>query len=222
LANEQVRTEGVHGSETAAEPLCNVAECPAELQGILKYDSGSPDHKTATPCGIEQNCEPEASRALVPVVQEPSVGSSFGVKLNTQERDHDDEEAACDWQSLISGTTDLFIFDSPNDATSLKGPFQKSLAEETSVFASLLSRFPPDDANEMQNSHHAGPVSYNEAHEAMNQSALPSETSELKQMHHLPDNLPISSHNGCLSGDCGEKSGNEVCLHYLCTCKCII
>ncbi|KAJ8426323.1 hypothetical protein Cgig2_009359 [Carnegiea gigantea] len=209
LANEQVGNEGVSGSEGTVEPPCNVAESPAELQRMLKYDSGSPDHKIAASCGIEQNCEAEAPRALVPFVQEPSLGGSFGAKLNSQERDHDNEEASCDWQSLISGTTDLFIFDSPNDAATLKGPFQKSLEEETSVFGSLLSRFPRDDGINMQTSHHAGPVGYNEAHETMNQSALPSETSDLKQTDHLPENVPISSLNGCLSGDSGENSGNE-------------
>lgn len=205
LTNEQFRGERASGSEAAADPetLCEVSECPTELQSKLKYDSGSPGCENATSCGIEQNCEPKAAGALVPFASERSFGGSFGAKLSSQEREHLNEEATC-W-SLISS----IVFDSPNDPATLKGSFQKSIEEEANVFASLLSRFPPIDVNDPQNSHHTGPVNYNEVHEPMNQSALPVETGELTQADQEPENLSISSLNGCLSGDSGEKSGNE-------------
>lgn len=204
----QVRGETASGSEDSAKPLEENTDCAKELPRVLKYDIGSPRCKTAvTSSGNETNCEPDASAALVQYVQEPSVRGSFGTELNSQVMNHDNEET-CDWQSLISGSSDLFIFDSPNIATS-KESVQKSEEKETNVFTSLLSRFPHDEAFSMQTTLHDGSSNCNEAYESIENSTQPTEAPELKQMEQPPETLEISSVNELLCGDSVGKKGKQ-------------
>ncbi|KAK9725507.1 hypothetical protein RND81_05G149000 [Saponaria officinalis] len=193
----------VGGDNGSTEPLCEVSELPR----VLTYDSGSPNYRTAASSSVA--CVPDSSTAIVPFVQDPSISGTFGTEINTQEINHDNDETSCDWESLISGNNNLFVFDSPNDAETLKGPFRKSLEEETNVYASLLSRFTSDEANDVKSSCHATVGSCNEAHDIACQSTQPTETSELKHFDQPPEDLRISSVNGYFSVEIGDKPGNE-------------
>lgn len=195
LADGQVRGEGGSGSEGSAKPPEEVSDCATELPRELKYDSGSPC-KTVTSSGNETRCEADTSAALVQYVQEPSIRASLGKEVNDQETRHDNEEAACDWQSLISVSSDLFIFDSPNVIETSKGSLRKSLEVETNVFTSLLSRFPSEQAYDLQN-------------ETTELSTQPTEATELKEIDQPSENLDISCVNEFFAGDSVEKQGKE-------------
>lgn len=203
MENEQVTGEAASGGESSAKPLEDGSECAEELPRVLIHDSGSPRCKTVASSGTETICEPSTSAAFVQYVGKPSIQGSFGTELNSQEMNHDNEEASGDWQSLIANSSDLFIFDSPNDVATSKGSLRKS-QDETNVYASLLSRFPADDAYGMLNSRPVGSSSYNEVH--IEHSTQPTEAIELKQMDQPSENPEISSANEFFPG---EKPGKE-------------
>ncbi|XP_021716961.1 protein tesmin/TSO1-like CXC 2 isoform X1 [Chenopodium quinoa] len=204
LPNVQIRGEGGEGS---AKPLEDASDCATELPRELKYDSGSPRHcKAVNSCGNETGCEPNTSAALIQFIQEPSVRGTFDTESNAKETNHDNEEEGCDWQSLISGSSDLFIFDSPNVTETSKGSLQKSQEEETNVFASLLARFPSEQAYDLQTSLQVGSASCLEAHETREQSTQPTEATELNQIDQPSENLESASVNEFFSG---EKPGKQ-------------
>ncbi|XP_074307191.1 protein tesmin/TSO1-like CXC 2 [Silene latifolia] len=189
--------EGVPCNESSTEPLCGLSD-----PRPLTYDCGSPDYRKAGSSIMT------SSMALVPFVPGPSTRGSFGAEIKSPEVNHDNEETGCDWESLISCSTNLFVFDSPNDTETRKGPFRKSLEEETNVYASLLSRFQSDDANGVQASCQATSASYNEVHETMGLSTQPTEN-ELQQFDQPPEDLVITNVNEYFAGETGEKPGNK-------------
>ncbi|KAL9240824.1 hypothetical protein vseg_015001 [Gypsophila vaccaria] len=193
----------VDGDKGDVEPLCDVTELPR----VLTYDSGSPDYRKAASSSVTD--EAVSSMAIVPFVQDPSVRGSFGTEINSQEINHDNEETSCDWESLIACNNNLFVFDSPNGAETLKGPFRKSLEEETNVYASLLSRFTSDEANNVKSSCHATLGTCNEAHDIACQSTQPTEAGELNHFDQPPEDLRNSNVNEYFSVEIGDKPGNE-------------
>ncbi|KAL2922647.1 CRC domain-containing protein TSO1 [Bienertia sinuspersici] len=202
---EQDRGEAVSGNESSAKPLEDASEREEELPRVLKYDSGSPCRMTVTSSCMETNCEPDTSAALVQLLEEPSVKGSFGTKSNSQDMSCDNEEAT-DWQSLVSGSSDLLMFDSPKDVPTSKGSLKKSQEEETNVYASLMSRFPAGHTNGLLNSLPVGSSGCNEAYETVEHSTQTTEATELK---HVSENMDISSVDEFFLGDSGEKSGKE-------------
>lgn len=216
LPDVQVRGEEGSGSEGSAKPLEDTSDCATELPRELKYDSGSPRCKAVTSSSSDTRCETNTSTALIQFVQESSIQGSFQTELNSQEVKDGNEEEACDWQSLISGSSDLFIFDSPNVTETSKGSLQKSQQqEETNVFASLLARFPTEQAYHLQNSLQLGSTGCNEALETAQHSTQPTEETELQQTDQPSENLEITSVNEFFPTDSGEKPGKQVRKLYL-------
>ncbi|KAK8585680.1 hypothetical protein V6N13_050653 [Hibiscus sabdariffa] len=137
-----------------------------ELPQTLKYDCGSPDCDPAS-CVIETNSVSEStctSLAIVPFVQEDSQkGLSDGVEVQessekglsdgvevaaTFQIERKRETLGSEWESLISETSDLLIFNSPNDSEAFRGVIQKSLDPGTTFCPTLISQFPQDDIND--------------------------------------------------------------------------
>ncbi|XP_047318623.1 protein tesmin/TSO1-like CXC 2 [Impatiens glandulifera] len=67
--------------------------------------------------------------AIVPFAQEMSGIDvcAKGLNISRGKQVQHNEEAGCDWKSLISDSADLLIFDSPNEARTINTPFLKSL-----------------------------------------------------------------------------------------------
>ena len=122
---------------------------------------------------------------------------------------NENEETSCDWQSLIDKNSDLFVFNSPNDVASSNGPLRKSQQEEANVSASLLARFPTDQAYG-QSSLHVESCSYNDSLEIIEHSTQPTGAAEPRQTDETTKNMEISSVNEFLSGDSRENAKIEV------------
>ncbi|GMI64229.1 TESMIN/TSO1-LIKE CXC 2, TESMIN/TSO1-like CXC 2 [Hibiscus trionum] len=123
-----------------------------ELPQTSKYVCGSSKCDPA-PCVIEMNCVSEStctSLAIVPFVQEASQkGLCDGVEVAaTFQIEQNRETIGCEWENLISDTSDLLIFNSPNDSEAFRDAIQKSLEPGTRFFSTLISQFPEDDINE--------------------------------------------------------------------------
>ncbi|GMH08459.1 hypothetical protein Nepgr_010299 [Nepenthes gracilis] len=205
---ENSTSQEVQGSGLSLEPLCDVSKLAIELPTAMKYECGSPDTKKDVPSSSETNCELGTS-GLVPFIKEPSRRGSFGAQLNSQEMEENKDGISCDWESLISDATDLFVFDSPNDSESLKELTQRTLDEEKSFFASLLSRFPQDDVNNQRNPYPPGSTNSDDRQETKDQFNQPAEVNVQKLIGLAQDNLPSTSMNDFFTDDLNEKSENE-------------
>lgn len=202
-----VSAEGCSGGEGSAKPLKASSECAPEPQAVLTADNGS--HcmsKPASSSGNDTLCEADTSLAIVPFIQDPSARSSFDTELNMN---NDNEEVGCDWQSLIACSSDLFIFDSPDVIAPSKGSLQKSQEEETNVFDSLLSRFPSNQAYDMQHLVPVNSIKYDEIHEIVQHSTQPTVETEMQQIDQVSENHDFST-NEFLSGESGPEPGKEV------------
>ncbi|GAB4851050.1 hypothetical protein Ancab_030348 [Ancistrocladus abbreviatus] len=196
-AGQAAQSAGISSSEGSIEPQLEI-----ELPRALKYHSGSPDCSTVVPSGSETNCEPGTS-ALVPFVEEPFRRCSFGAELNSQGTEENKEGTSCDWESLISDATDLLVFDSPNDAASLKGSFQKQLDSEGGFFTSLLPRFPQDDTSDQQSAYHLG----------SDQLSQSTEGCGLEQIHQPTYNLHRGMRRRCLVFEIpGARKNSDHCI----------
>lgn len=147
--------------EVSVEPHGEGSKFVIELPRTLKYDCGSPDDCVSTPSGVEADFALELvdpPSAVVPHVQEaPEKDSSDG---ETQYHDmclseRKNDVTVCDWESLISDTADILIFNSPNRTEAYRGLIQNSLEPATRFCTSL--------AAELDNEHHmqiVEPVSF--------------------------------------------------------------
>lgn len=136
--------QGVSLGETSFEMPNEPSSIAIGLPQTLKYDCGSPDCD-ATPCVIETTCVSNTSLAIVPFVQEASEkGLSDGVEVGcTFQVEQKRDTIGSEWESLISDTSDILIFNSPNDSEAFRGVIQKSLDPGV-----LISQFSQDDINE--------------------------------------------------------------------------
>lgn len=208
LVNVQLRGEGASGSENSCKAIEDSSECATEPPKVLTYDSGSSYCNTLTFFGRETQSNTNILTAIQ-FVQEPSGRDSFETELKSQVVNNENEETSCDWQSLIDNNSDLFVFNSPNDVASSNGPLRKSQHEEANVSASLLARFPTDQAYG-QSSLHVDSCSYNDSLENIEHSTQPTGAAEPRQIDETTKNMEISSVNEFLSGDSRENPKIEV------------
>lgn len=140
--------------EVSVEPHGEGSKFVIELPRTLKYDCGSPADCVSTPSGVEADFTLELvdpPSAVVPHVQEaPEKDSSDG---ETQYHDmclseRKNDVTVCDWESLISDSADILIFNSPNRTESYRGLIQNSLEPATRFCTSLAAEL--NDEHHMQ------------------------------------------------------------------------
>ncbi|XP_011073450.1 protein tesmin/TSO1-like CXC 2 isoform X3 [Sesamum indicum] len=126
---------GASNGQVAGEPSCEFAE-------NFQYDRDSLKAKHVE----EHACN---SSTLVPLVEKTSLRQLYGGEVNLEavsQIDQHKEAASCDWESLISDTSDLLNLESPNNTES----FEKSVDPATTFYRSIK--------NAMQNMHSICPV----------------------------------------------------------------
>lgn len=134
-------TDDVHELSTEQSNAAN------QLLLSLKYD-----------CDSSQENESEIgdmSASLVPYVQaDPEKGTCEGDMDvgGTSQIEQNKETTGCDWDKLISDSMDLLVYDSPNEAKTLEGPFGNSMDQGTSFCTSLMSPSGNDDIDDAKNS----------------------------------------------------------------------
>ncbi|EXB51136.1 hypothetical protein L484_009100 [Morus notabilis] len=204
---------GVDIGAVSVDPHNEGSKFVIELPHTLKYDCGSPDDCVSTPCGVEADfalklVDPSAS--LDPHVQEVrEKGSSDGEtqyhEMCLSERKIDG--AVCDWESLISDTADILIFNSPNGSEAFKGLIQNSLEPVTRYCSSLAV-----ELSGINNEHHmqiVDPVSSEQQN-----GEVPS--SEIRDCSRLKD-----IGQTCMASDPGETKDNEAETYVAFSCKSV-
>lgn len=136
------------GATDDAHELSTEQSNPAnQLLLSLKYDCDSPQENESE-IG-------DMSASLVPYVQaEPEKGTCEGDMHvgGTSQIEQNKETTGCDWDKLISDSMDLLVYDSPNDAKTLEGPFGNSMDRGTSFCTSLMSPLVNDEVDDAKNS----------------------------------------------------------------------
>lgn len=197
-----------------------------ELPRALKYDCGSPGSKP-TPCGIETNCASElasTSAPVVPFVQEASDNVSSEGQVNSQgmcQMEQKKEMAGCDWESLISDTADLLIFNFPNDSGAFKGLIQKSL-DPGARYTSVSPGFPQINFSGEPRMQAIDPVGSDQQHEMEDPSTQLGESSIVNEINRAQDS-PNDDLDECLTCDPCEKVGMNIpvsCKVKVATCFC--
>ncbi|KAK3190114.1 hypothetical protein Dsin_029675 [Dipteronia sinensis] len=207
---------GVSIEEDSVEPSSD-SKFVIELPRALKYDCGSPGC-SSTPCSvIEANYVSEqagTSASVVPFVEKDSENGSFEDEVHLQgasQIGQKKEEVGCDWESLISDAQDLLIFHYPNESEAFKGLIQKSMDPGARFCTSLVTQFSQNDLSGEPELQMVDSVGCSQQHEMMEgRSAQPGETSELKEINEIEDNLANDDLNNCLTGNPSEDVGDEV------------
>ncbi|KAK0607136.1 hypothetical protein LWI29_009982 [Acer saccharum] len=216
---------GVSIEEDSVEPSSD-SKFVIELPRALKYDCGSPGCNS-TPCSvIEANCVSEqagTSASVVPFVEKDSENGSFEDEVHLQgasQIEQKKEEVGCDWESLISDAQDLLIFNYHNESEAFKGLIQKSMDPGERFCTSLVTQFSQNDLSGEPKLQMVDSVGYSQQHEMMEgRSAQPGETSELKEINEIEDNLANDDLNNCLTGNPSENVGDEVGVCVQDACK---
>ncbi|XVE81656.1 hypothetical protein DITRI_Ditri15bG0082600 [Diplodiscus trichospermus] len=189
---------GVSLGEASLELPNETSRFAIELPRTLKYDCGSPNCDPA-PCVIETNSGSDptcTSLSIVPILQESSGKglSDGGVEVaSICQIEQKREPVACDWEGLISDTTDLLIFDSPNDSEAFRDVIQKSLDPGTRFCPTLISQFPQNYINEVSQT----TVDSNEHEDPSLQTG---EAGELKDINHAHGDFDNTSVTKCVAG----------------------
>lgn len=218
---------GVSIEEDSVEPSSD-SKFVIELPRALKYDCGSPGCNS-TPCSvIGANCVSEqagTSASVVPFVEKDSENGSFEDEVHLQDAsqiEQKKEEVGCDWESLISDAQDLLIFNYQNESEAFKGLIQKSMDPGERFCTSLVTQFSQNDLSGEPKLQMVDSVGCSQQHEMMEgRSAQPGETSELKEINEIEDNLANDDLNNCLTGNPSENVGDEVgvCVPDACKVK---
>ncbi|KAK2647077.1 hypothetical protein Ddye_022272 [Dipteronia dyeriana] len=216
---------GVSIEEDSVEPSGD-SKFVIELPRALKYDCGSPGC-SSTPCSvIEANCVSEqagTSASVVPFVEKDSENGSFEDEVHLQgasQIEQKKEEVGCDWESLISDAQDLLIFHYPNESEAFKGLIQKSMDPGARFCTSLVTQFSQNDLSGEPKRQMVDSVGCSQHHEMMEGlSAQPGETSELKEINEIEDNLVNDDLNNCLTGNPSENVGDDVGVCVQAACK---
>ncbi|TXG72106.1 hypothetical protein EZV62_000685 [Acer yangbiense] len=208
---------GVSIEEDSVEPSSD-SKFVIELPRALKYDCGSPGCNS-TPCSvIEANCVSEqagTSASVVPFVEKDSENGSFEDEVHLQgasQIEQKKEEVGCDWESLISDAQDLLIFNYHNESEAFKGLIQKSMDPGERFCTSLVTRFSQNDLSGEPKLQMVDSVGCSQQHEMM-------ETSELKEINEIEDNLANDDLNNCLTGNPSENVNDEVGVCVQDACK---
>ncbi|EOY05757.1 hypothetical protein QUC31_016609 [Theobroma cacao] len=203
---------GVSLGEASLELPNEASRFAIELPRTLKYDCGSPNCDPA-PCVIETNCVSEsncASVSIVPFVQEASEKglSDGGVEVaGVCQIEQKRENIGCDWENLISDTADLLIFNSPNGSEAFRDVIQKSLDPDTRFCATLISRFPQNDINEVSET-----TIDSDKHK--DPSLQTGEAVELKEITHAHGNFENARLTNCMSGSLTDNVETGMCAPF--------
>lgn len=214
-AAEQLKHFDAKGSirVPSGEPLNESSKLAIELPQT--YDCRSPDRHLTSYRGIEADSVLEldvTSASLIPCNQDVSVNTSFQVDALQQGTcliEQKKEEAGCDWESLLSDTTELLIFDSPIEPEDFKGLIQKSQDHGETISSSILSHFLQDDADDLQNAQLVGPIDSSEQHTTEDPSTQPGEASELRDIDQTLEEFANTSLGKCLARNLSEKMDDE-------------
>ncbi|XP_057960299.1 protein tesmin/TSO1-like CXC 3 isoform X2 [Malania oleifera] len=189
-----------HGSPLGRAPFESDNEQPKlamELSQPLKFDCSSSDCNP-TSCSYVGADGGTAlagkSASLVSSVQEDSGKGSLEGEIHTQETyqtEHNREESRCDWESLISDTSDLLIFNLPNGAEAFQGPSQKS-----------VEPVPQDDITDF-------PKQLVGLASSAGQPEMDDPSSKMEEIDQTQASLTDASPNKCMSSHQTEKTDNE-------------
>ncbi|KAH7857773.1 hypothetical protein Vadar_016344 [Vaccinium darrowii] len=152
--NEQQQYLDRRNSIGEAEPTYECSELAIEVSRTLIYDCGSPDCSATPSNGIESKYVSElagTSSSALPSAQEASETGFLGNGVHLRGIsmiENNNEDAGRDWESLISGTSGLLIFDSPDEGDAFKGHFRKPLDSGTRSCSSLMLEFPLDGSTQ--------------------------------------------------------------------------
>lgn len=194
-----------------------------ELPRALKYDCGSPGCDP-NPCNIESNCMTEmasTSVSVVSFVQEASENGASEADVHLQrtcQMEQKNEVAGCDWESLISDTADLLIFNLPNDSEDFKGLMQKSL-DAGARYASVTPRFLQNDINGELIMEMIDPVGSDHQNGMEHQSTQPGETSILNEINRAQDISSNDDLDECFTADPSENGVTAVGMSNPVSCK---
>lgn len=126
------RNESADGEE-AAEPSYDCSKFVVDFD--KDYECASPNSNLRPGCGLEAKGMADyacTSSALVPLIREPSERVEVNMDVSTQ-IDQNKEATSCDWEHMISDTSDLLVFESPNDRDS----YNNSVDPGTSFYTSI-------------------------------------------------------------------------------------
>ncbi|KAL6971577.1 hypothetical protein U1Q18_031257, partial [Sarracenia purpurea var. burkii] len=182
--------------EASVEPTLECSKLAIEVSQPLNYDCVSDLAGT--------------SRSIVPFVHEVSKTSFEGGGMHLEvvrNSKQNKEEDGCDWESLISDDTNLFIFDSPNDAKAFKSPHQKPLDPGTRL-CTLVSECTHCETNNLQETQTIGSVG------VVNQESenpLPEEGEDchMKEIEASGDIFTGTSVNRCMNGEPSDLIDKE-------------
>ncbi|KAM1720557.1 hypothetical protein ACFX12_022207 [Malus domestica] len=197
--------------EASVEPRNEHSKFVIELPRNLKYDCGSPECGATTRCGTEAGCESEVadlSAPLVPYVQKTSENGSSddGAHLqNICQSEQRNELTGCDWESLISGASDLLIFDSPNGSEAFRGIMQNPLDSVTRFCNSLMPRLSQNETADEQNVLVLDTIVSGEQPETEDPSSQYGEASQPEDTELMQDHL-----NSCMVSSQIEKEDNNL------------
>lgn len=154
--------------EVAAEPSYDCSKFVVDFD--KDYECAGPNLRPG--CGLEAKDMADyacTSSELVPLIHDPSQRVEVNMGVSTQV-DQSKEATSCDWEHMISDTSDLLVFESPNDRDS----YNNSVDPGTSFYASIKG--------DMQSLHLICTVDSGEqvvANEAENLSTQPGEENEM-------------------------------------------
>ncbi|XP_052191424.1 protein tesmin/TSO1-like CXC 2 isoform X2 [Diospyros lotus] len=199
--------------EASAEQTYECTKLAVEVSQNLNYDCGSPDCSTIHCHGSGNKCVPDfagTSTSVVQFVQEVSETCYVGSREHaegTRKTEQNADGPGCDWESMISDTTDLLIFNSPNEPDAFQGSFQKSLDTKASACTSLASEMAHDQTNNLPKVQVVGSIGI-EQHETGNPSSLVGEnnTKENEATGHILAGTSVNKH---VTGEPSEQIDNE-------------
>ncbi|XP_057992496.1 protein tesmin/TSO1-like CXC 2 isoform X2 [Hevea brasiliensis] len=175
---------GASIGEVSVEPPTEDLRFAVELPRRLNYGCGSPEYDPTPRCGPQIDCSSE----LAGISRKCSPEREMHLQ-RVYQAEQKKEATDCDWESLISDSNDLLIFNSPTDTEAFKGLMQKSLDLGTSFSASL------GEVHKVQ----IGP------------STQPGETIVPKEINQKRDNLADNGNpNECTTSNPNEDVDNEV------------
>ncbi|GAB2294757.1 hypothetical protein Dimus_028951 [Dionaea muscipula] len=207
-------TEGVHyteisSGEGAFEPLFGVSGETIELPRDFNYGCASPNCRTYMISRSDMRSEADTS-SVVPFGEGSLRGRAFAAEFQCHDTKENNEGTSCELDSLISDTTDLFVFDSPNDTAGLKGKSQRPMDTDISFLASVFSHFPQDGVNSQQNTHPLGSISSDDQNGSKDHFNVSAEASGEKQIQQEQDSMEIISINDCFSSNPSKEVENEL------------
>lgn len=141
-------------------------------------------HTYAGPSGQSSSGAAAPVAPIAPTVKnDPERFESQG---HTQAIESKEELFGWEWENSVLDSSDLFIFNSPDDVKAFKGLVQRS-PDLSSVFLnSLMSRFMQNEVGDVGKAQSVAQMNSNQQHALLDSSSLPK---ELKEVNTTQDDL---------------------------------